>query len=202
MTLGASGRRPPTCRPTLAGGALPEPGLHRLRLRRGRPGARPVLRRHRDRRRRHQVDHAGAALRAADPADGRDAERDAQLDRPAGPGHRRVPRARTWPGWPSAAPARSSRSPAAASRSTPAWPASCAATRASRWSRSTSPAPTSRTAARCSPATRAPRPRSSTRCGENTVRRRPGVRQALARRHRHRRRSPGPASTPAPTACR
>ena len=30
----------------------------------------------------------------ADPADGRDAERHAQLDRPAGPGHRRLPRAR------------------------------------------------------------------------------------------------------------
>ena len=34
----------------------------------------------------------------ADPADGRDAERHAQLHRPAGPGHRRVPRAATSPG--------------------------------------------------------------------------------------------------------
>ena len=58
------------------------------------PRAGPVLRRGQDRRGRHQVGHAGPARGAPDPADGRDAERHAQLDRPAGPRHRRVPAAR------------------------------------------------------------------------------------------------------------
>ena len=52
----------------------------------------------RARRGRHQVDDARAAVGPPDAADGRDAERDAQLDRPAGPRHRRVPRATTCPG--------------------------------------------------------------------------------------------------------
>ena len=77
---------------TLAGVPLPEPGLHRLRLRRGRPGARAVRRRHQARRRRHQVDHGQAALRPGDPAHGRDAQRHAQQHRPAGAGHRGLPR--------------------------------------------------------------------------------------------------------------
>ena len=71
---------------------LPEPGLHRVRLRRGRSGAAPVLRRGLARWRRHQVDHAEGALRPGDPAHGRDAERHDQLHRTAGSGHRRVPR--------------------------------------------------------------------------------------------------------------
>ena len=65
------------------------------------------------RRRRHQVDHAAAAVGTADAADGRDAERHAQLDRAAGPGHRRRSSTTTWPGWPSTARAPWSRSPAA-----------------------------------------------------------------------------------------
>ena len=50
-------------------------------------------------------------------------QRHAQLDRPAGPGHRRLPRRTTCPGCSSTVPAPSCRSPAAASRSTPSWPA-------------------------------------------------------------------------------
>ena len=44
---------------------------------------------------------------AGRPADGRDAERDAQLDRPAGPGDRRASSPTTCPGWPSGARGRS-----------------------------------------------------------------------------------------------
>ena len=47
------------------------------------------------------------ALGRADPADGRDPERDAQLDRPAGPGHHCVPGDTTCPGSSSTAPGRS-----------------------------------------------------------------------------------------------
>ena len=43
---------------------------------------------------RHEVGDGRAALRARHAADGRDAIRDAQLDRPAGPGHRRLRRER------------------------------------------------------------------------------------------------------------
>ena len=46
------------------------------------------------RRRRHEVDHVAAAVGTADAAHGRDAERHAQLDRAAGPGHRVVHRQR------------------------------------------------------------------------------------------------------------
>ncbi|CAA9348121.1 MAG: Dihydroorotate dehydrogenase (NAD(+)), catalytic subunit, partial [uncultured Frankineae bacterium] len=75
-------------------GRVPQPGVHRQRLRRRRSGAARLLRRGLDRRGRHQVDHAGAEVRAGHPADGRDPERDDQLDRAAGARHRRLPRAR------------------------------------------------------------------------------------------------------------
>ena len=44
---------------------------------------------------RHQVDHAATALGPSDAADGRDAERHAELDRAAGAGHRLLPGARS-----------------------------------------------------------------------------------------------------------
>ena len=99
------------------------------------------------------------ALGPAHAADGRDARRDAQLHRPAGPGHRRVPRQR---------PALAGGAARAAVVSIAGGPLEeyaelrAAARRAGcRRSRSTSPAPTSRTAAWCSPATRWPPPTSS-----------------------------------------
>ena len=104
-----------------------QPGAHGVGLRRRGPRARPVLRRRRPRRRRHQVDHARAAVRPADPADGRDRQRHAQLDRPAGAGHRRVPRPRPALAARARAPGPSCRSPGATSRSTPSWPGGCAA---------------------------------------------------------------------------
>ena len=55
---------------------------------------RAVRRPGRDRRGGDQVGAAAAAVGPADPADGRDAQRDAQLDRPAGPRHRRPARRR------------------------------------------------------------------------------------------------------------
>ena len=85
----------------------------------------------RARRGRHQVDHAAAAVRPADAADGRDAQRDAQLDRPAGPGHRRLPRQRPGLAASTAAPAPSCPSPAAASTSTPSSRSGCATPTAS-----------------------------------------------------------------------
>ena len=72
-----------------------------------------------------------------------------------------------------AAPAPWSRSPAAASRSTPSWPGGCAARPGWPPSRSTSPAPTSRTAAWSSPATRTPPPPSWRRCAGTPRRRVP-----------------------------
>ena len=104
------------------------------------------------------------AVRSADPADGRDAERHAQLDRAAGSGHRLVHRER--PGL----AGRARRTHRRLDRRRPhrrvrrAGPASSPGTRRCRCSRSTSPARTSRTAGRSSPATRS-RPRgSSARC--------------------------------------
>ena len=63
-----------------------------------------------------------AAVRAADAADGRDAVRDAQLDRPAGPGDRRVPAPTTCPGCATTARPRSCRSRATTPTSSPSWP--------------------------------------------------------------------------------
>src|SRR5262249_25348008 len=107
--LGAPGwkpRRPPEPRPASAGPArarrpahadgppdqagarrTAQPHSHRVGLRRVGPGAGALLRRGQDRRDRHEVGHAGPARGPPDPAHGRDAQRDAQLDRPAGPGH-------------------------------------------------------------------------------------------------------------------
>ena len=101
-----------------------------------------------------------AALRPADPAHGRDAERDAQLDRPAGAGDRRAARR---------GPALAGRARRAGVRLHRRHPgrglrrARRAAARRARacWaSRSTSAARTWRAAARCSPATRSPPPTS------------------------------------------
>ena len=72
---------------------LPNPILTASGMRRRRARARAVPRRLQDRRRGHQVGDARAAGGPAHAADGGDAERDAQLDRPAGPRHRRVPAA-------------------------------------------------------------------------------------------------------------
>ena len=132
-----------------------------------------------------------AALGPADPAHGRDAERHAQLDRPAGPGHRRVPRQ----GPRVAASARRARRRLDRRRLRrrvhPPRARSCGTSPTSRPSRSTSPAPTSRTAARCSRATRDSAAEVITAVRRNTQPGDPGARQALARRHRHRRRSRG-----------
>ena len=143
----------------------------------------------------------GAAVRPSHPADGRDAERDAQLDRPAGPGHRRRSSPRTCPGCAGAGRERSCRSPAARRGVRAAGHTLAARARASPRSRSTSPAPTSRTAARSSPATRvrrrrwsrpsAGRPRPASRCS-------PSCRRTSPTSSRSR----GRASTPAPTGCR
>ena len=90
----------------------------------------------------------------ADAADGRDAERHAQLDRPAGPRHRRLPRARP------AVAARARRARRRVDRRRQrrgvrrAGPPAARRARGCRPSRSTSPARTSRTAAWSSPATR------------------------------------------------
>ena len=184
-------------------GRSPNPVFTASGLRRRRPRARAVLRRRRARRGRHQVDHARAALRPADAADGRDAERHAQLDRPAGPGHRRASSSATCPGWTSRAPAPSCRSPAARSRSTPSSPTGCAAARGVVAIEvniscpnvedrglvfACDPRAAARRRARRAPAHRA----VASRCFAKLS---PG-------RHRHRRRSPRPASTPAPTGCR
>ena len=74
--------------------AIPSPVLTASGLLGVRPGAGAVRRPDRHRRGGHQVGAAAAALGPADPADGRDAQRDAQLDRPAGPRHRRAARRR------------------------------------------------------------------------------------------------------------
>ena len=77
---------------------------------------------------------AAAAVRTADAADGRDAERHAQLDRPAGPGHRRVPRQR--PGLAARAGARTVVSIAGTrARTTSSSPGGCAASPACSGSR-------------------------------------------------------------------
>ena len=112
------------------------------------------------------------AVRPGDAADGRDAERDAQLDRPAGPRHRRLPRAR--PAWLREHGARAVVSDRRQQRRGVRRAGRPAArrTRPRRRSRSTSPAPTSRTAAWSSPATRSRRPRCRTRYAAHTA---PGV---------------------------
>ena len=113
-----------------------------------------VLRRRRARRVRHQVGDGRPAVRPRHPADGRDPERDAQLDRAAGPGDPRLRRERPGVAEVGRRPRRWSPSPAAAAASTPTWPPRCARPRPSTRSsasRSTSPAPTSPTAAWSSP---------------------------------------------------
>ena len=71
---------------------LPSPMMTASGCAAERSRAGPVLRHPRARGVRHQVGDGRPAVRAGHPADGRDAPRDAQLDRPPGPGHRRVRR--------------------------------------------------------------------------------------------------------------
>ena len=105
------------------------------------------------------------ALGPADAADGRDPQRDAQLDRPAGARHRRPARRRP------ALAGRARRPGVRLDRRHPgrglrrAGRRGCAACPACSASRSTSAARTSRAAARCSPATRWRPPTSSPRSG-------------------------------------
>ncbi len=73
--------------------AAGQPGHDGERMRGRRTGAAPVLRRGRARCGGDQVDHARPQGRTRDAPDGRDAVGNAQLHRPAGTRHRRVPRA-------------------------------------------------------------------------------------------------------------
>ena len=124
------------------------------------------------------------------PADGRDAERDAQLDRPAGPRHRRVPRARPAVAAPSAVHAPSCPSRAAPSTSTPSSRSGCATSTASPRSRSTSRCPNVESRGQvfaCDPSAAAAVIAAVRR---NSAPGGAGARQALPRRHRHRRGRP------------
>ena len=150
----------------------------------------------------HQVGAAAAALGPADPAHGRDAERDAQLDRPAGARASTACSPTTCPGWPSAAPGPSSRSPAPASRTSPSSPTRLRGVPGRAGARGQHQLPERRE----------PRRGLRLRPGGRLRRRRrgpgrrrpgaPGLRQAQPRRHRHRERRPRGRRTPAPTGCR
>ena len=140
---------------------LPNPVMTASGCAAERPGAAPVLRRRRARRGRHQVGHGRSrAPAAATPRMAETAERHAQLDRPAGPGHRRVRRATTCPGCVergarAARVDRRQQRRGVRRRRRGGCAASPASTPSSA-SRSTSPAPTSPTAGWSSPATRLP----------------------------------------------
>ena len=136
-----------------------QPGDDRQRMRGGGSRAPAVLRRLRARRGRHQVDHARPAVRAGRRR-GWSRRRRACSTRSA---CRARASTRSWRatcrGCCSTTPGRSSRSPGRRWGSTPSSPAGSATHRASRRSRSTSRARTSRTAASSSPATRSRRRR-------------------------------------------
>ena len=144
------------------------------------------------------------AVRPADAADGRDAERDAQLDRPAGPRHRRVPRARPALAARARAPGRWSRI-AGGSVEEYAELATPAARARRRWSaievniscpnvedRGQVFACDPDAAARVVAAVRA----------EHAGPAIPVLAKLSPGRHRHRRRRPGLRAAPAPTGCR
>ena len=166
-----TGHRRSTCRHRWAARRSPSPVLTASGCSAFGRELEPFVDLDRDRRRGHQVGAAAAALGPADPADGRDAERDAQLDRPAGPGHRRPARRRP------ALAGRARRPRLRLDRRHPrrglrrARRRGCAACPACSGSRSTSAARTWRAAARCSPATRWPPPTSSPPSGRPPTRR-------------------------------
>ncbi len=149
-----------------------QPADDGVRLRGQRAGAAPVLRRRELGAFVTKSVMAAPALGARHAADGRDASRDAELDRAAGPGHRRLRRERPR----LAAVGRGAASLVSiagrhAPRSSPTSPQRLrrqpGLRRRSSASRSTSPAPTSPTAGWSSPATRWPRPRSSRSCASS-----------------------------------
>ena len=141
------------------------------------------------------------AVGPPDAADGRDAERHAELDRAAGPRHRRVPAARPALAAVQGSPGRGlHRGRDGRGVRRPGGPA-CRTRRASPRSRSTSRARTWSTADRCSLATRTPRlpsSRRSARVRATTSRSSPSCRPTSPTSWR----SPRRACRPAPTACR
>ena len=141
-----------------------------------------------------------AALGPADAADGRDAVRHAQLDRPAGPGHRRASWRATCPGCCST----DARPIVSIAGSTLGEYAELARrrrqhARASPRSRSTSPARTSRTAAWSSPATRSRRRAVISAVRRDTPRGVPVFAKLSPDVTEHRRHRRVGASRPAPT---
>jgi hypothetical protein len=134
------------------------------------------------------------------PAHGRDAQRDAQLDRPAGPGHRRLPRPR--PGL-AARPRRARRrlDRRGLGRRVRRLAPSCGTSRTSTAIEVNISCPNVEDRGQVFACDPARRPRSSPPCAQHRARH-AGAGQALAGRHRHRRDRARRASTPAPTGCR
>ena len=131
------------------------------------------------------------AVRARHAADGRDPVRDAQLDRAAGPGDRRVPRERPALAAVGRGPGpRVDRRRAARSSPTSPRPGGSAGLRRVVGVEVNISCPNVANRGRSSPATRWPRPRSSRSSASSCPADIPVLRQAQSRRHRHRRRSP------------
>ena len=180
-------------RPAAGGDLAAQPGAHRLRAARRPGGSWPVLRPGRARRGRHQVGHAGAPRAAARPR-GWPRRRAACSTRSACRARASTRSSTSDLPW---LAERGARVVVAIAGSTVeeyarAGPTGCGAPGRGRWSRSTSPARTSRTAAWSSPATRRAAAEVVARSGQHAARR-AGARQA--------RRPTSPTSSPSPGPC-